>query len=319
MAVTEQIIRQPQFIEQRTEQLLESVFGPNGVANTAYTVPAASVAGFQPLQNTALFSAATDVANTNVSSGIGAYQPYLGAAAQQLGAAGTTMGAGLGAIGQGVGMVGPSNVQQFMDPYQQQVTQNVLSEIDRQGAMAQNQAAAQAVASGAFGGGREGVQRAELARNLQDIKSRRIAEDLQRNFLQAQQQQLRSAATLGQLGQQTLAGGIAQQGLAEQTAGLGSMAQAAGFRDIGQLLGLGGLQQQQEQMQRDVARQNILEAQREPLGRIQFASDILRGVPSGQMTYQTQPSPSPFSQLLGAGVGLAGISSLLGDAGFSFS
>mgnify|MGYP003129891092 CR=1 FL=1 len=80
-------------------------------------------------------------------------------------------------------MVGPSNVQQFMDPYQQQVTQNVLAEIDRQGAMAQNQAAAQAVASGAFGGGREGVQRAELARNLQDIKSRRIAEDLQRNFL----------------------------------------------------------------------------------------------------------------------------------------
>ena len=319
MAVQEQIIRQPAFIENRTEQLLESVFGPGGVANTAYTVPAASVAGFQPLQNTALFSAASDVANTNVSSGIGAYQPYLGAASQQLGAAGTTMGAGLGAIGQGVNMAQPSNIQQFMDPYQQQVTQNVLAEIDRQGQIAQNQASAQAVGAGAFGGGREGVQRAELSRNLQDIKSRRIAEDLQRNFLQAQQQQLRSAATLGQLGQQTLAGGIAQQGLAEQTAGLGSMAQAAGFRDVGQLLGLGGLQQQQEQMQRDVARQNVLEAQREPLGRIQFASDILRGVPSGQMTYQTQPSPSPFSQLLGAGVGLAGISSLMGNSGFGFS
>jgi hypothetical protein len=152
MAVTEQIIRQPQFIEQRTEQLLQSVFGPNGVANAAQTIPAASVAGFQPLQNTALFSAASDVANANVSSGIGAYQPFLGAAAQQLGAAGTTMGAGLGAIGQGVGMVGPSNVQQFMDPYQQQVTQNVLAEIDRQGAMAQNQAAASAVGAGAFGG-----------------------------------------------------------------------------------------------------------------------------------------------------------------------
>tara|TARA_R100001509_G_scaffold1855_1_gene1570 strand:- start:1631 stop:2590 length:960 start_codon:yes stop_codon:yes gene_type:complete len=319
MAVQEQIVRQAPFIENRTEQLLQSVFGPQGVANVAYTVPAASVAGFQPLQNTALFSAASDVANANISSGIGAYQPYLGAASQQLGAAGTTMGAGLGAIGQGVNMVQPSNIQQFMDPYQQQVTQNVLAEIDRQGQIAQNQAAAQAVGAGAFGGGREGVQRAELARNLQDIKSRRIAEDLQRNFLQAQQQQLRSAATLGQLGQQTLAGGIAQQGLAEQTAGLGSMAQSAGFRDVGQLLGLGGLQQQQEQMQRDVARQNVLEAQREPLGRIQFASDILRGVPSSQMTYQTQPSPSPFSQLLGAGVGLAGISSLMGNAGFGFS
>ena len=163
----------------------------------------------------------------------------------------------------------------------------------------------------------EGVQRAELDRNLQDIKSRRIAEDLQRNFLQAQQQQLRSAATLGQLGQQTLAGGIAQQGLAEQIGNLGTRAQQSGFADIQQLLGLGSLQQRQDQMQRDVARQNTLEAQREPFGRLQFASDILRGVPSGQSTFQTQPSPSPFSQLLGAGVGLAGISSLLGQSGFN--
>ncbi len=319
MSVQEQIIRQPQFIEDRAEQLLQSVFGPTGVANTAQTIPAASVAQFQPFQNAAISAANTDITGNTISSGIGAYQPFLGAASQQLGAAGTTLGAGIGTIGQGVGMVGPSGVSQFMDPYQSQVTQNVLSEIDRQGAMAQNQANAQAVAAGAFGGGREGVQRAELARNLQDIKSRRIAEDLQRNFLQAQQQQLRSAATLGQLGQQTLAGGIAQQGIAEQTAGLGAMAQRSGFQDIGQLLGLGGLQQQQDQMQRDVARQNTLEAQREPFGRIQFASDILRGVPSGQQVFTTQPSPSPFSQLLGAGVGLAGISSLLGDSGFSFS
>ena len=60
MAVQEQIIRQPEFIEKRTEQLLESVFGPNGVANVQlkqFLLPV-SVAGFQPLQNTALFSAA---------------------------------------------------------------------------------------------------------------------------------------------------------------------------------------------------------------------------------------------------------------------
>ena len=316
MAVQEHLIRQPEFIEKRAEQLLESVFGPTGVANVAQTIPAASVAQFQPLQNTA-FTAAQTAANTGVTSGIGAFQPFLSSATQQLGAAGTTLGAGIGTIGQGVGMVGPSGVQQFMDPYQQQVTQQALAEIDRQANMARNTAAAQAVAAGAFGGGREGVQRAELDRNLQDIKSRRIAEDLQRNFLQAQQQQLRSAATLGQLGQQTLAGGIAQQGLAEQIGALGTRAQQSGFADIQQLLGLGSLQQRQDQMQRDVARQNILETQREPFGRLQFASDILRGVPSGQQTFVTQPSPSPFSQLLGAGVGLAGISSLLGQSGFS--
>ena len=57
MATQEQIIRQAPFIENRTEQLLQSVFGPSGVANVAQTIPAASVAAFQPLQNTA-FSAA---------------------------------------------------------------------------------------------------------------------------------------------------------------------------------------------------------------------------------------------------------------------
>jgi hypothetical protein len=330
MAVTEQLIRQPEFIEKRTEQLLQSVFGPQGIANTAQTIPAASVAQFQPLQNT-VFTAANTAASQGVSSGIGAFQPFLSSATQQLGAAGTTLGAGIGTIGQGVnqvgqaaGMLGPSGVQQFMDPFQQQVTQQALAEIDRQAQIAQNTAAAQAVGAGAFGGGREGVQRAELARNLQDIKSRRIAEDLSRNFLQAQQQQLRTAATLGQLGQatgqlgqQTLGAGIAQQGLGEQLGALGSRAQQSGFADVQQLLGLGSLQQQQDQMQRDVARQNVLEAQREPFGRLQFASDILRGVPSGQQVFQTQPSPSPFSQLLGAGVGLAGISSLLGQGGFN--
>ena len=316
MATQEQIIRQAPFIENRTEQLLQSVFGPSGVANVAQTIPAASVAAFQPLQNTA-FSAANTAASQGVSSGIGAFQPFLGTATSQLGAAGSTMGAGIGTIGQGVGFTGPSNVQQFMDPYQQQVTQQALAEIDRQANIARQTAAAQAIGAGAFGGGREGVQIAELDRNLQDIKSRRIAEDLQRNFLQAQQQQLRTAATLGQLGQQTLAGGIAQAGLGEQLGALGSRAQQAGFADTQQLLGLGALQQQQEQMQRDVARQNVLEAQREPFGRIQFASDILRGVPSSQQTFVTQPSPSPFSQLLGAGVGLAGISSLLNQSGFS--
>ena len=53
---------------------------------------------------------------------------------------------------QGVGMVGPSGVQQFMDPYQQQVTQQALAEIDRQANIARNTAAAQAVGAGAFDG-----------------------------------------------------------------------------------------------------------------------------------------------------------------------
>ena len=43
------------------------------------------------------------------------------------------------------------------------------------------------VQGGAFGGSRYGVQQAELSKNLQDIKSRRIFQDLAQNFEQAQQ------------------------------------------------------------------------------------------------------------------------------------
>ena len=293
MAVTEQIVRQPEFIEQRTEQLLQSVFGPQGVANTAMTVPQAQVATFQPLQNTAMSMA---------QSGLGAYQPYLQQASNtQVMAANTALG--------GTQAYNPSSVSLFMDPYQQQVTQQALAEMDRQAAIAQQQASAQAVAAGSFGGDREGVVRSELARNLQDIKSRRIFEDLSRNYLQAQQTGL--AAQQAQQQRQLQAAGILG-GVGAQQLGLGQFAQQAGVTDVNQLLGLGGMQQAQEQAQMDVARQNILEAQREPFGRIQFASDILRGVPSGQSTFITQPSPSPLSQLLGAGVSLAGISSLMG-------
>ena len=293
MAVTEQIIRQPEFIEQRTEQLLESVFGPQGVANTAMTIPAASVAQFTAPQTTAANLATT---------GVGAYQPYLESAANtQVMAANTALGA--------TQMDDPNITSQFMNPYQQQVTQQALAEMDRQAAIAQNQAAAQAVGAGAFGGGREGVVQAELARNLQDIKSRRIFEDASRNYLQAQQAGL--AAQQAQQQRQLQAAGILG-GVGAQQLGLGQFAQAGLQGDIQQLLGIGGMQQAQDQAQRDVARQNILEAQREPFGRIQFASDILRGVPSGQQVFTTQPSPSPLSQLLGAGVSLAGIGSLFG-------
>ena len=74
-----------------------------------------------------------------------------------------------------------------MDPYQQQVTQQALAEYDKRAQIAQQGLASQAQKVGAFGGSRMGVQEAELGKNLADIKSRRIFEDLSRNYQQAQQ------------------------------------------------------------------------------------------------------------------------------------
>ena len=49
-------------------------------------------------------------------------------------------------------------------------------------------------------------------------------------------------------------------------------------------------------------RQQQIMAQREPFTRLGFASDILRGVPSGQYQYTQEPSTNPFTQALGLGI-----------------
>ncbi len=83
-----------------------------------------------------------------LAGGLGDYQQYLNQAQQYS---------------------GPQAYQQFMSPYQQQVMDTTLTEFDRQRQMAMAGQNAQAVAGGAFGGAREGVQRAEYgAQTLQD-------------------------------------------------------------------------------------------------------------------------------------------------------
>ena len=80
----------------------------------------------------------------------------------------------------------PNAVQQYMNPYQQLVTQEATKEMARQAAIQQAQNQAQSVRAGAFGGSRQGVQTSELARNLADIQSKRIFEDYSTNYSQAQ-------------------------------------------------------------------------------------------------------------------------------------
>lgn len=156
------------------------------------------------------------------------------------------------------GRYDPTMAQAYMNPYQQEVTQNIIKEMNRQGAIQQQGLAAQAVRAGAFGGEREGVQRAEMQRNLSDVIARQIAQDYANNYQQAQQaamtgfeseQQRRMAASsqLGnigsQFGQQAATGTQLRQAgaglLGQLSQGIGSLgAQRAGI-DLqrGQLLG----------------------------------------------------------------------------------
>jgi len=312
--------------------------------------------------------------------GVGSYEPYIQAGAQgvsqgmdltqrgalaaggidttgQFQAAQDMMGRAAPVLGQGIGGIlgsaqayDPNQAASYMNPYQQQVTQNALGEMRRQADIAQNQAAAQAVGAGAFGSTREGVQRAETERGVQDLMQQRIMQDYAANYAQAQQaamtgfenQQQRqlaggqalgqAAMNFGQLGQgigaltsqqanidlskaSTLGGLGAQMGsLGTQYGSLGQATSQLGQADVGTLAGLGGIERQNEQAQLDAIRATQTQQAMAPYQQLGFVSDIYRGAPTSQMalTSQTAPSASPMQSAIGLGV--AGLSTAAGAA-----
>ena len=293
----------PTYLEQPTEAMANTLAQ---AMQQPLNVPAQQVAGFTPTQTAAMQQA---------FGGSGAYQPYLQAAGLGQQAALGTTGAGVQALG---GMqFDPSGIQQWEDPYQQQVTQEALKEIDRQAAMAQNRLAGQAVGAGAFGGSRFGIQQSELARGAQDLRSRRIFEDLSRNYQQAlgamqaaNQQQLQQGQAFGQLGQAT-------SGISGAMAGLGGQAQAMGQSDVNQLMGIGGLQQQLEQAGLTAGYQNQLNQQMAPYNQLGWGANILQTLAPGTgptaQTISPMPQSNPWAQGAGLMAGMAGgLGSLIG-------
>jgi len=105
--------------------------------------------------------------------GLGSFAPYLQTAAAQAGQAGQ--------------FVGPQAYQQILSPFQQDVIKTTLDEFDVQAAKGIPAIAAQAISQGAFGGGREGIARAEYQQASDRNRAALQAQLLQQGFGQAQQ------------------------------------------------------------------------------------------------------------------------------------
>ena len=199
-----------------------------------------------------------------------------------------TTQAGIGSVLSGLqaAQAGP-NISQFYNPYQSYV----LDEINRQAQMKQQGIADQAITSGAFGGGREGIQRAELQRGTLDVLGRAQQQGFG-TALQAAQNQQQLAAQTGLQAGQTLG----QLGTTQQT-----MAQG----DISQLMAAGGLQRQLAQQGLDATRQTQLQQQYEPYQRLEFLKNIYAAGPTSQsgITAATAPTTSPLAQSIGTGLG----------------
>ena len=206
-------------------------------------------------------------------AGIGSFRPFI-QDAQALTGAGAGTGAG--------------SVAEFMSPYQQQVIDTSLAEFDRQKAIQEQQIRDQAVASGAFGGGREGVQLAEFG----------AASDRNRAALQA---------------------GLLQQGFGQAVArrdkafqdqiGLASLVPSLTAGDVASQGQLGGIDRGLAQAGLDATREATRQATFLPQEQLDRFGAQVTGIMGGypaQFTSTNVPNPSPLQTALGIGSSLAG-------------
>jgi hypothetical protein len=150
-----------------------------------------------------------------------------------------------------------------------------------------NQLSAQAVQSGAYGGGREGVQQAELQSRALEAMGRAQQQGFGQALGAAQRQQQVGLAAGQQLGQ------------------LGGMQQTMAQQDLSQLMAAGGVQRQLAQATLDAQRQTQLQQQYEPYQRAEFLKNLYAAGPTTQsaVTMAAAPTTSPLAQAVGTGIG----------------
>jgi hypothetical protein len=281
------VTQAPSYLQPGIEKYLEGATAQAGQAiDTSQFAP--QVAGLGAIQQQAQQQAATQAglgtlqfdpttgAVSGVSgTGVAGYQPYLQAAA---------------------GLTGPTAYQQFQSPYQQAVTQATLTSFDEQAKAREQQIKDAAITSGAFGGGREGVQLAEYGRKS----------DMDRALLQAQ---------LNQAGF-TQAQGLASQAFGQQT-GLAQLQPGLASQAIGMAQGLGQQDLAYRQAIQDAQAQANRMAAYEPIERLARFGQGITGVGGGLGSVQTTtgqaaPVQSPLAGALQAGIGAFSLGKLFG-------
>ena len=221
---------------------LAAAGGVRGVADAANM---GVLAGQETAQNI------LGLGNQSAQLGLNALQqlPEYGQRLEQQGqmAAGNIMSAGQGLEGVSAEF-DPSNINKYMNPYEQSVIDAALADVARAGQQQVGQLGASAASSGAFGGARQGIAEAEISRNVLDQQAKTAAAMRQAGYESAgtraqsaydsaKNRQLQGATAgagiAGQAGQAAMQGTQAGANIAGQAtqmglAGLGQGMQAAG-------------------------------------------------------------------------------------------
>ena len=277
----------PDYLQPGIKKYLESLVNQSGQAiDTSKFAP--EVAGIGGLQQQAQQLAATQAglgtlqfdpktgSVTGVKgTGVAGYEPFLKAAQS---------------------MTGPTAYKQFESPYQKSVRDETLKQFDQQAAIQQKGISDRAIAAGAFGGGREGIEQAQY-KSKSDMDRAMLAANLnQAGFTQANQlaaQGFGQQSSLAQLQPQ-----LAQQGI--------GLAQGLGQQDFGYRQAMLDAQKQANQM-----------AAYEPIDRLARFGQGLTGVGGGlgqvQTTYgPAAPQQSPLAGALQSGIGAFSLGKLFG-------
>ena len=262
MAVAETRVLPPEFIEAGGKTYLNDLTKAVGQfkgADLSKVYGAQNIAKLDPLQQEAI---------KKLQAGIGSFQPFI------KGAEAAT---------------GPDAYKAFLSPYQRDVIDATLGEFDLQAQKGLGSIADSAVASGAFGGGRQGVAEGEYRSNSDRNRAALQAQLLGQGFTQANE--------------------LAQNQFANQI-DLAQRVPALQGQDIAALTTMGGTVQAQRQNELNAQQQLNIQKLNQPLTAAQQygsgVTSLIAGYP-GESIQKITPNPSGLQSLISAGSGLAGI------------
>ena len=237
---------------------LESAFG---LARTPTPVPVQQVAGLDPFEMQA----------RQLAGGLGGFAPYIQQGGQMM--------------QQGAGYYTPGGIRQFYNPYEQDVVQQTLSDLQEASAKQGIADRTQAVSRGAFGGSRGRLMEQERERAFGRGAAEALGDIRSRGFGQATTAAQNAARGLGTLGQ--------------SFAGLGTTGQSNLISQIKAFEGLGGtgrrIQDQMYGAEFDAATRLAAEPQR----RLDSLRAALGMLPTARATTTFNPQATGYNPLLG--------------------
>jgi len=224
------------------------------------------------------------------------------ASAQALYGAGMGTGQAMGYTPQQVqaGQLANTNLQQYQNPYTQQVIDASAQDVLRNAQLGLNQLGTQAQKAGAFGGSRHGVAMGEIGRGVAQTLGQQSAQLRQSGFQNAQQMAQQDIANRMRAQEFNVGSGLQgaqfRLGAANQLGNLGNLGFGIGQQINQNIMQQGAMQQALQQQLVDQARAQYAGYTGAPQASIGYLSSALGATPTPTTT-TTQQQPGLFNYL----------------------